>query len=301
VAAAALVICGLIVGACAQRPRSDAPAAEARPAPQAVRPDGGAAAPGDPAGAGGGQAAAHPLEYRLGPGDALKISVYNNPDLSLETEVARAGTISFPLIGEVALAGLTRAEAERTIAERLRAGGFVPRAHVNVYVAQYRSRQVSVLGEVNKPGVYQLSQPTSLTDIIAAAGGITPKGSSVVTVIRRGPNGAAERYRVDVKHVFAAADMSRNFEVASEDIVYVEPHAVFYIYGEVRQPGVYPLTPGMRVQQALSVGGGLTMRGTDRGIRIDRQGSDGQIRRLRGQLNDQLQANDVLTVPESWF
>jgi polysaccharide export outer membrane protein len=292
----ALVIGALAVSACVQAPkriqapvRADAQAAARAPGPAAT--DASAAA----------QADALAADYRLGPGDTVKISVYNNPDLSAEVEVSRAGKINFPLVGEVAVGGLTRTEAERVIAQRLDAGGFVPKAHVNILVSQYRSQQVSVLGEVRKPGMYPLSQSATLTDLLAAAGGITEKGSSVVTVIRKEANGTAQRYQVDVDRMLAAGDMSKNFTVAAEDIIHVAPMPVFYIYGEVRRPGAYPLVPNMTVQQAISTGGGLTVRGSERGIRVDRQAADGKVTRLRASGSDRLRPNDVISVPESWF
>src|SRR5688572_11208743 len=124
-------------------------------------------------------------EYQLGAGDVVKISVYNNPDLAVETELSQKGAISFPLIGEVQLGGLTRSAAERAIAQRLDAGGFVPKPHVSLLVTQYRSQQVSVLGEVNKPGRYPISQVVGVTDVLAMAGGITAKGSQLITVTRK--------------------------------------------------------------------------------------------------------------------
>jgi polysaccharide export outer membrane protein len=280
----------LALAACAPAPRKAAARSEAPAAARAESADADRA-----------RATAAEADYRLGPGDTVKITVYGNPDLSTEAEVSRGGKVNFPLVGEVAVGGLTRSEAERLIAERLDTGGFVPKAHVNILVAQYRSQQVSVLGEVRKPGMYPLSQSATLTDLLAAAGGITEKGSSLVTVIRKGPNGAAQRYQVDVDRMLAAGDLSKNFSVAADDIIHVGPMPVFYIYGEVRRPGAYPLAPNMTVQQAISTGGGLTVRGTERGIRVDRQGAEGKVTRYRASGNDKLQPNDVVSVPESWF
>jgi len=282
-AAIAVLISIVLVAACARAPARK----QASPAPE-----------GPPRAA----AAEAPVpEYRLGPGDTLKITVYNNADLTTETVITQAGNISFPLIGEVGLGGLSRSEAEKAIAAALDRGGFVPKPHVTLLIIEYRSQQVSILGEVGKPGVYPLSQVASLTDVLAMAGGITDKGSSVVTIIRRDQSAKAERYQVDVKNVFAAADMTGNFNVARGDIIYVPPVSVFYIYGEVHKPGRYPLAPEMTVRQALSVGGGLTVRGTERGIKLERKGGDGKLTLYGARLTDRLQPNDVVQVPEGWF
>lgn len=240
-------------------------------------------------------------EYRLGAGDVVKITVYNNPDLATEAEISQSGNISFPLIGEITLGGMTRGEAEKAVAGRLGSGGFVPDAHVNLLIAQYRSRQISVMGEVSKPGKYPINQPISITDAIAAAGGITAKGSTLVTVIKRGQGGATSRHEVDVKKLLATGDMRGNVSVDAGDIVNVPAAAVFYIYGEVRQPGAYPLASDMTVRQALSVGGGLTVRGTERGIKLERRGPGGKSSSQRVQLSEKLKPDDVVHVPESWF
>lgn len=252
------------------------------------------------------QPAAAPREasdtaYRLGPGDLLQITVYNNPDLTTNTPVGEDGKISFPLIGEVPLAGLTRGEAEQRIAQRLDSGGFVRKPYVNIVISEYRSQNVSVLGEVNKPGAYPIERPLSITRVLAMAGGINAKGSNVVTVVKRAPDGTTHRQRIDLGKLIEDGNLAQDALVGNGDIVYVPSAPVFYIYGEVRTPGVYPLAQGMTVQQALSVGGGLTPQGTESGIKLDRKGADGRMHRYRAGLDTPLQPDDVLRVPASWF
>src|SRR5262245_7393994 len=152
-----LLISIMIASACGQIPQR--PQAAARPQPPAA-----AQLSAEQA-----QALADANEYRLGPGDTVKITVYDNKDLMTEADITQAGKINFPLIGEVTLGGLTKSDAERAIAQRLSNGGYIPKAHVNVLVTQYRSQQVSVLGEVNKPGMYPLSQQATVTDVLAMA------------------------------------------------------------------------------------------------------------------------------------
>lgn len=245
-------------------------------------------------------AAAKDNEYRLGPGDVVKISVYNNPDLATETEISSSGKISFPLIGEVAVGGMTRAQAEKAISASLSNGKFIPNAHVNLMVAQYRSQQVSVMGEVNKPGNYPINKPTSVAEVIAMAGGITPKGSKVITIIQKDANGRAVEQEIEMKRLLPGGDAA-HLRLGYDDILVVQPIPVFYIYGEVRQPGAYPIAPEMTVRQALSLGGGLTIRGTERGIRMERKGKDGQLHTRRANLTEKVQPNDVLHIPEGWF
>ncbi|MDA8107271.1 MAG: polysaccharide biosynthesis/export family protein, partial [Betaproteobacteria bacterium] len=239
--------------------------------------------------------------YRLGPGDVVDITVYNNPDLETKTAIGQDGHVSFPLIGSVALAGLTPAQAGERIAHQLDAGGFVRKPYVNILVTEYRSQTVSVLGEVNSPGAYNISRPIDITQALAMAGGINPKGSNVVVLVTKGPDGAPRRQKIDITRLIEDGSTPQDPLVASGTIIYVPPAPVFYIYGEVRNPGAYPLTSGLTVQQALSVGGGLTVRGTQNGIELDRKGPDGREHSRRARLSERLQPGDVLQVPESWF
>ncbi|MBI3916647.1 MAG: polysaccharide export protein EpsE [Betaproteobacteria bacterium] len=288
-----LVHC-LSIAACAQAParvtQRESPPRQATPASVAPAPQTDAAA----------TAAPSTGEYRLGPGDVIKVTVYNHPDLATETEISLGGRIGFPLVGEVAVGGMTRSEAEKAISGSLGTGGFVPNAHVNLLVAQYRSQQVAVMGEVNKPGNYSITKATSVTELLAMAGGITAKGSNVITITRKDGNGGAVQREIDVKKLLAG-NAAANLRLGSDDIIFVPPMPVFYIYGEVRQPGSYPIASEMTVRQALSVGGGLTLRGSERGIRLERKGKDGKMQTRGASLADRLQANDVVHVPEGWF
>jgi len=258
----------------------------------------GAAAPSGAGGAAQGQGVE---DYRIGAGDVLRISVFNQPDLLTEVEVSEAGTVAMPLVGEVAVGGMTRVEAAKALGESLKRGGFLKEADVVIRVLEYRSQQVSVLGEVAKPGRYAISRPSTLAEVIALAGGITPKGGNVVTVVQVGANGQMRSQEVNVNDQINAGASGNALLLRAGDTVTVPAAPVFYIYGEVRLPGAYPLAAGMTVMQALSVGGGLTTRGTERGIRIERRAEDGTVKMYSVKGLDRLQPNDVLRVQEGWF
>jgi polysaccharide export outer membrane protein len=258
----------------------------------------GAAAPSGAGGAAQGQGVE---DYRIGAGDVLRISVFNQPDLLTEVEVSEAGTVAVPLAGEVAVGGKTRVEAAKALGESLKSGGFLKEADVVVRVLEYRSQQVSVLGEVAKPGRYAISRPSTVAEVIALAGGITPKGGNVVTVVQAGANGQTRSQEVNVNDQISAGASGKALLLRAGDTVTVPSAPVFYIYGEVRQPGAYPLAANMTVMQALSVGGGLTVRGTERGIRLERRASDGTVQAYSARASDRLQPNDVLRIPEGWF
>src|SRR5260221_7588138 len=113
--------------------------------------------------------------YVMGPGDVIKITVFQNPEMATETRISETGTITFPLVGTVEVGGLTTSQAEVKITGLLKSGNFVPRAQVTVIVTQFRSRQISVLGQVNRPGRFAIEEPIlRLTDVLAMAGGVSP-------------------------------------------------------------------------------------------------------------------------------
>ena len=246
------------------------------------------------------QGQADPRET-LGAGDSIRVTVFQNPDLTTETRISERGTIMFPLIGEVALAGQTPTGGAVQIAEQLKQGNYIRNPQVSLSVTQVRSRQVSVLGQVGRPGRYALDDVNSkLTDILALAGGISPAGDDVVTVtVARGSQ--IRKLEIDVPKMYRNGDLSQNIEVESGDTIFVQRAPVFYIYGEVQRAGAYRLEPDMVVMQALSLGGGLTPRGTDRGIKISRRTPDGSVGKVDAKLTDRVRPDDVIYVGESLF
>ncbi|WP_092415648.1 polysaccharide export protein EpsE [Collimonas sp. OK307] len=236
----------------------------------------------------------------LGAGDALKISVFGNPDLSLETKVSEAGSITFPLIGDVSIGGLSTADAEKKISGMLTGGGFLRKAEVNIMVTELQSQQVSVLGQVLHPGRYPVAGKRSVTDMLAMAGGVGPEGGDTATVVRT-RNGKTTKQVVNLAQMIQSADMKSNVDLVNGDVIFVDRAPKFYIYGEVQHPGGYKLEHNMTVVQALSIGGGLTPRGTERGIRIKRRDAKGNQVEISADHDETLQADDVVYVKESFF
>jgi polysaccharide biosynthesis/export protein len=236
----------------------------------------------------------------LGPSDVVKISVYNNPDLTLETRISQTGSISFPLIGQVNVGGLTVPAAEAKIAGLLVSGGFVRKPQVNILVTSPQSQLVSVLGQVAKPGRYPVDGKHGLIDILALAGGVLPEGGDVVYLIRK-RDGVSTKETVDLVKMMRAGDLKLNLDLTTGDVVFVERAPRFYIYGEVQKPGAYRLEPNMTVQQALSVGGGLSPRGTERGMRVKRRDAAGKVNEYAAKHDDVIQIDDVVYVKESLF
>lgn len=239
-------------------------------------------------------------DIELGSGDTLRISVYGHPDLSLETRVSESGSISYPLIGEVKVNGLSPAAAEKKIAGMLERGGYLRNPQVNIAIAQNQSQQVSVLGQVTRPGRYPVDGKRSLTDILALAGGTTPDAGDTITLVRT-RNGKALKENLDIHEMVKNGDMQKNLQLKTNDVIFVERAPRFYIYGEVQHPGTYKLERNMTVIQALSVGGGLSPRGTDRGVRLKRRDADGTLREITAKHEDIVQMDDVVYVRESLF
>jgi polysaccharide export outer membrane protein len=237
----------------------------------------------------------------LGEGDSIRITVFQNPDLTTETRISERGTITFPLVGEIALAGLAPVDAEARIADKLIKGKFVLKPQVSLNVIRVRSRQVSVLGQVARPGRYPLDDTSSnLTDILALAGGVSPTGDDNVTVMVT-RNGKTVKREINVPSMYRTGDLSRNLQLENGDTIFVQRAPVFYIYGEVQRAGSYRLEQAMTVMQALSLGGGVTPRGTDRGLKIRRRAPDGTFQAVDARLTDAVQPDDVIYVRESLF
>jgi polysaccharide export outer membrane protein len=246
-------------------------------------------------------AATATLEYRLGAGDVIRVNVYQNPDLTLETRVTEAGLVSLPLLGSVRLGGLSVTAAEKLIADGLRNGNFVKQPQVTIVVLQIRGNQVSVLGQVNRPGRYPIEvADMRLSDMLATAGGISTAGTDIV-VLNGTRNGQAFHLEVDLPLLFSVAGREKDVLVANGDTIFVDRQQLVYIYGEVQRPGPMRLERGMTVMQALATGGGLTQRGTQKGIRLHRKGQDSKIVVIEPTLDDKVQDGDVVFVRESLF
>ena len=237
----------------------------------------------------------------IGVGDMVRVTVFRNPDLTTETRVTDQGTISFPLLGDVPVAGMTPSQVSKRIADKLSSGKYVVNPEVQVTMMQVNSRQVSVLGNVNKPGRYPIDNVNArLTDFIAAAGGVAAPGSDLVTVVSL-RDGKATKKDVDLSQMFVSGNVDANLDLQPGDTIYVHRAPMVYVYGEVQKAGAYRLEPHMSVMQAIAMGGGLTPRGTQRGLKIHRRAADGHVQQLNARLTDEVKADDVVYVDESLF
>ena len=241
-------------------------------------------------------------EALLGVGDVVKISVYQNPDLTVDgARISENGQINFPLIGAVGISGLTVPAAEQKIAKQLRDGGFVLRPQVTIQVGQIRSSVISVLGQVGKPGRYPIDAVgTKVSEMIAIAGGVVPGGADVVTLVGT-RNGRSIKLEIDIPAILQSGKSELDLTVENGDIIYADRAPSAYIYGEVQRPGQFRIERGMSLMQALATNGGISARGTQRGIKVHRRDAQGNVTISDIGMNDPVQRDDVIYVKESLF
>ncbi len=240
-------------------------------------------------------------EYQIGAGDNIRIQVFQNPDLTMDTRVTENGTISYPLVGSVRIGGMTIPAAEQAIAKALKDGGFIQSPQVNISLLANRGNQVSVLGAVTRAGRFPLETVnTRFSEMMAIAGGATATGSDVaiLTGVR---DGKPLRKEIDVAAMFLDNRMQDDIVVVGGDVIYVHRQPMFYIYGEAQRSGSYRVERNMTIRQALALGGGPTARGTERGLRVYRAGAEGKVELLTPQLDDLIKPDDVIFVTESLF
>ncbi len=236
-------------------------------------------------------------DYRVGAGDLLHISVFDHPELLVDLRVSESGKITFPLLGQIQVAGMSTHEVESALTQGLAGGGFVRSPQVSVLVTDFQSQKVSVMGQVAKPGQYALTISQHVLDALAQAGGVMNIiAADDATLIRKD----GTKVPIDLIAMFSG-DPTQNPAVGAGDTVYVPKALQFYVYGQVQRPGVYRLERRMTVSQAISAGGGLTAKGSERWLVVKRRDAAGKERKVSVSSSDFLQADDVLLVKESLF
>ncbi|MFA5909867.1 MAG: polysaccharide biosynthesis/export family protein [Vicinamibacterales bacterium] len=246
--------------------------------------------------------------YLIGPSDVLAIKVFDEPALSGTFSVDSDGTITFPYLQRIAVRGKTLSEVETMIATGLR-DGYVLRAQVSVEISQYRSRSIYVMGEVKAPGKYTIEGQVTLLEVIAKAGSFTPSAGTTI-IVQRYKDGmaaavaaapaspdsteTAELLRVSIEDL-KAGRFTANVLLQDSDTIIVQAAERYYVTGFVRTPGAFVLRPGMTVQQAIAEAGGLTERGSSRGIKITRK-VNGKDIEVDAEMSDLVRPNDTIKV-----
>jgi polysaccharide export outer membrane protein len=267
---------------------------------------GGAATTAGAATSAGVQASA-PMSAPISPGDFLEIAEYHTPEFHSTVRVSAEGTVTLPLIGEVKLAGKDEQAAARAIEAALLAKGMLLHPLVSVLVTAYAGQDVSVLGEVTRPGVYPYTVHHRLLDLISAASGLSVNAGRLVNVFHQGDPKMAHAVVLDPGGTDTSSD--HNPELSPGDTVQVSRAGLVYVVGDVIRPGGFAVDPvqGLTVVQALSLAWGPSQNAAVGKALLIREQKEGRamialnIRRmLRGQDPDQpVQDRDILYVPDS--
>ena len=254
-------------------------------------------------------------EYVIGARDVLKVTVWGQDDLSKDYPVDPDGYVSFPLVGRVKATGLTPTAFADDLRTRLEKD-YLVNPQVLVSVKDYLSQKVHVSGEADKPGVYYLSGATTVRDILSRAGGLSKSAGSQVVLVRaatlRGGSGSAEpaSVRLEVSRVLAG-DPAENLAVADGDTLVVPRGNTFFVFGEVRKPGAFPLDKDTNVLEGITLAGGFTDKAAPGRVRVIRS-TKGNQTVINVDMNDVIKRglrekaiplleNDVVVVPESFF
>jgi polysaccharide export outer membrane protein len=233
----------------------------------------------------------------LTPQDSVSIKVVNQPDMDTTTRVETDGTISFPYVGRIRAAGLSEDQVAHAIERQLASRQIVTDPHVLVEVTTFGT-QASVQGQVGVPGVYTLDRPTNLTQLLSRAGGLRDAALGGTVTVRRA-GGATQKFNsTDVQ---AGRGPGASLRIANNDEVFVDLAPFYYIYGYVGKTGEYPLLRPLTVQQAISIGGGLAVLGSEWRIKIKRKSGNGETYEVPASLDDQVEAGDTIIVSERIF
>lgn len=241
-------------------------------------------------------------DYLIGPGDVLKVDVYDHPDLSTVARVGNDGSIIFPLAGKLVIGGLSTSMAADAIAKKLD-GEYIVNPQVSVFVEQFKSKKVVIIGEVNRPGLYELSGPTTLLELVSQAGGLTKGAGQNVTIkrITRQETNSEQLIRVNVADLIKSGYSSADVPLMDGDTVTVDKAGVVYVTGQVRRPAAYALEPDTTVIKAITMAGGFTELASQKKVRIIRK-LDGKEQVLeKVPFHEKLMPEDVMVVPESFF
>jgi polysaccharide biosynthesis/export protein len=251
-------------------------------------------------------------DYRLGPEDLLQITLYNIPagevgvtPRTMEVRVSQEGKITLPLLGDIPVAGLTTPGLEQWLR-----GGYDKYLHnpaVGVQVKEFRSQPVTMMGAVRNPGVYQLTSPKTIIDMLSLAGGVTERAGGQVHLYRQGPEGR-QSYVIDLLALVRNPGLV-NMPVQAGDVINVQQAGMFFVDGAVTRRGSYPLARPYTLTQALAVAGGVVDNLVDySGVSIFRRRDSLEAERMvfnlkeiqaNGATDPQIEAEDVIFVPVS--
>jgi len=267
-------------------------------------------------------------DYKIGPEDLLEISVFEDEKLNKTVRVSSQGNISLPLLGILRVKGLTANELEKEIRDLLTEKYFQD-PHVSVFIKEYRNQRISVIGAVEKPGVFDVTGQKTILDMLAMAGGLkgeTEKSAGQLLFLIRPPTlegleegktkereglnkQVSNTFIIDLEELLIKGDLTLNLPLTHGDIINIPVSGKFFVGGEVNRPGGFPLGKKMTVGQAITMAGGLKTEGKGSETKIFRYAEKGTEREIlsvnvyaiqKGEAEDlYLKENDIIIVPQS--
>ena len=254
-------------------------------------------------------------DYRVGADDVIDISIYDQPDLSKTVRVLPDGSISFPLLGSLKVDGLTVSELESHLEESL-SKDYLVNPQVSVFIREFRSRKIYLLGEVVRPGLLELTGPTTLLEALSRVGGVKKEAGKTAIISRRGKGEKkggenTDPIKIDMVKLLEEGDTSLNIALQEGDVVHVPKANSFFIMGEVKKPGSYILDKGITIVQAITMAGGFTKIAAPTRTKIIRI-KDGKEETITVVVTDvtkrgdkskdiDLEPDDIIVIPESFF
>ena len=250
-----------------------------------------------------------PTNYVIGPQDILTITSFDQEDLTGKYPVDSDGSFTFPLIGRVQAGGLTLRQLEAQLKKQLKDGAIFKDPQLSVGVEEYRSQKIHIVGEVRMPASYPLTGDMTLIEAIARAGSTLPTASGEALIVRAKdkthtgptmPNAEnTEVTTVDLRELQSGA-LSKNIQLRDGDTIFVPRAESVYVFGQVKNPGAYPVQRNTTVLQALSLAGGVNERGATGRITIMRIEKGKQVE-VKVKLTDVVRPGDTIMVPERFF
>jgi len=251
-------------------------------------------------------------EYVIGPRDLLEIKVFELPEFDQTVRVSENGTITLPLIGNVEVWGLTKEKLEKRLASLL--DKYVKNSQVSVFIKEYQSSRVAIIGAVEKPGMYELVGRQTLLQMISQAGGFKDSAANEIYVLREGENGNTASIAIDLEDLLLNGNQKLNIPIQPNDVINVpvDKEIIIYVFGEVRNPGALQVKRSQKITllKAIAQAGGLAENASKRGVTIKRKDTNGKEINIKVNLNDiikgktkdiPLKEGDVVIVKESIF
>ena len=232
--------------------------------------------------------------------DILEISVYDHPDLTTTARVDGKGMVILPLLKEVSVQGMTVSEASEHIANLLD-GDWIIDPQVSVFVTNFREQKASILGQVVRPGIYELTGSTTLLELISQAGGLTVEAGERATINRDTDNGDGTELKIALRRLIDQGDVSLNLPILDGDKVFIDRAGKFYVTGEVMRPDGYVHQDNLTVMKAIAEAGGFKDTAAKGKVKIVRkkEGKEEVISSVG--MDDLVQPDDVVVVPKSFF